>query len=90
MNKKMNTLLFMLAGTVLNIVMMLALFLLLLFGVNRIMSPDMDGTVKMVVFLLVVSLSVIGTFFLYSKLIRWINKKWNLDQYLHPLFGKKR
>ena len=90
MNKKVNTILFMLAGTVLNIVMMLAIFLILLFAANFVLTPETDSTVKMVVFLLVISLSVVGSFFFYSKVIKWINGKWDLDQYLHPLFGKKR
>jgi len=90
MNKKLNTLLFMLVGTIVNIVMMLAIFLLLLYGANLILTPESDSTVKMVIFFLVVSLSVVGTFFLYSKLIKVINRKWDLEQYMHPLFGRKR
>ena len=89
MNKKLNTVLFMLAGTVLNIVMMLFSFLVLLFLANLVLTPESNPTLKMVVFLLVVTLSVIGTFFLYSKMIRWINNKWSLDKYMLPLFGKK-
>ena len=90
MNKKVNTILFMLAGTVLNIVVMLVLFLILLFAANLILTPETDSTIKMVVFLLVITLSVLGSFFLYSRLVKWINGKWDLDQYMHPLFGKKR
>jgi len=90
MNKKLNTVLFMLAGTVLNIVVMLALFLLLLFGANLILTPESDATLKMLVFLVVVVVSVVGTFFIYSRIVKWINNKWNLEQYMHPLFGRKR
>ncbi len=90
MNKKVNTILFMLAGTVLNIVTMLGLFLILLFAANLVLTPETDSTIKMVVFLLVITLSVLGSFFLYSRLVKWINEKWDLDRYMHPLFGKKR
>ena len=90
MNKKVNTILFMLAGTVLNIVVMLALFLILLFAANLVLTPETDSTIKMVVFLLVITLSVLGSFFIYSRLVKWINGKWDLDRYMHPLFGKKR
>lgn len=89
MNKKLNTVLFMLAGTVLNIFMMLASFLILLFLANLVLTPESNDTFRMVVFLLVVSLSIIGSFILYSKIVKRINEKYNLDQYMHPLFGKK-
>lgn len=89
MNKKLNTVLFMLAGTVLNIFMMLASFLILLFLANLVLTPETNDSFRMVVFLLVVSLSIIGSFILYSKIVKLINEKYNLDQYMHPLFGKK-
>lgn len=89
MNKKLNTVLFMLAGTVLNIFMMLASFLILLFLANFILTPETGATMKMVVFFLVIALSVIGSFLLYSRIVKWINEKYSLDQYMHPLFGKR-
>ncbi|OQY35615.1 MAG: hypothetical protein B6241_00020 [Spirochaetaceae bacterium 4572_59] len=92
MNKKLNTVLFMLGGTLLNIFLMLASFLILLLLATRLLAhfPDVGGTLKMVIFLLVVSISIISSFMLYSKIVKWINKKYSLDKYMHPLFAKKR
>ena len=88
--RKINTFLFMLAGTVFNLAVMLAFFLALIFLANFFLTPESSQIIKMAVFFMVIVFSVLGTFFLYSRILRWINGKWDLDRYLHPLFGKKR
>jgi len=90
MNKKLNTILFMLGGTVLNIVLMLGLFLLFLYLGNMVLTPETDSNIKMLVFLLIIGFSVVGSFFLYSRIVKYISKKWNLEEYMHPLFSRKR
>jgi len=90
MNKKLNTILFMLGGTVLNVLLMLGLFLLFLYLGNLVLTPETDSNVKMLVFLLIIGFSVVGSFFLYSRIIKFISKKWNLEEYMHPLFSRKR
>ncbi len=89
MNKKLNTILFMLGGTILNIFLMLAFFLVLLFGANIVITPETAPTVKMLIFLLVIVLSVVGAFLVYSKIIKWVSGKWDLEKTMHPLFGKR-
>lgn len=79
---------FMLAGTILNIILMLAFFLLFLFGANMIITPESGPTFKMLAFLLVIVLSVTAAFFIYSRVVKWITRKWDLEKYIHPLFGK--
>lgn len=90
MNKKVNTLIFVLAGTVLNIVVMLVLlFALIALTTQLLRNVESDG-VKTAVFFVCVLGSIVGSFFIYSRLIRWVNKKWNLDQYIDPIFRRKR
>ncbi|MBF9015393.1 MULTISPECIES: leader peptide processing enzyme [unclassified Oceanispirochaeta] len=90
MNKKLNTILFMLGGTVLNVVLMLGLFVLFLFLGNKVLTPETGSNVKMLIFLLIIGFSVVGSFFLYSKIIKAITKKWNLEDYMHPIFSSKK
>ncbi|MDA3957148.1 leader peptide processing enzyme [Oceanispirochaeta sp.] len=90
MNKKLNTVLFMLGGTIVNIILMLGLFLLFLYLGNLVLTPETDSNMKMLIFLLIIGISVVGSFFLYSKIVKMINKKWNLENYMHPLFSRKR
>jgi len=89
MNKKLNTILFMLGGTVLNVLLMLGLFLLFLYLGNMVLTPETDSNIKMLVFLLIIGFSVVGSFFLYSRIVKYISKKWNLEEYMHPLFSRK-
>lgn len=90
MNKKLNTVLFMLGGTIVNIFLMLGLFLLFLYLGNLVLTPETDSNLKMLIFLLIIGCSVVGSFFLYSRIVKMINKKWNLENYMHPLFTRKR
>jgi hypothetical protein len=90
MNKKLNTVLFMLGGTVLNIVLMLGLFVLFLFLGNKVLTPETSANLKMLVFLLIMGFSVVGSFFIYSKIVKFITKKWNLEEYMHPIFSKRK
>ncbi len=78
----------MLGGTVLNIFLMIGFFLIFLFGANLLVTPESSPSFKMITFLLVIVLSVVAAFFIYSRVIKWISGKWDLEKYIHPLFGK--
>ncbi len=87
----MNTVLFMIGGTIVNIVLMLVLFVVFLFLGNQVLTPESDPNVKMAVFLAIIGISVVGSFFLYSRIVKFITNKWNLEDYMYPFFsGKKR
>ena len=90
MNKKLNTLFFLLAGTIVNVVVMLLLLILLLYLIGFLFTPDTDGKVITAVTLTAVMLSVVGSYFVYSKLVKFINKKWDIEQWIEPLFRRKR
>ena len=90
MNKKINTLLFLIAGTIVNIVVMLLLLVGFLFLIGKLFTPETNGSVVTGVTLTAVMLSVVGSYFIYSKLVKIVNKKWNLEQWIEPLFRKKR
>ncbi len=88
MNKKANTILFMLGATILNVVMMvlifLALFALYGFTIGQSVSPEATQIVLIVLFIGSIAL----TYFLYHKIVKWISNKWNLDEYFDPIFGR--
>jgi membrane protein YdbS with pleckstrin-like domain len=90
MNKKLNTLFFLLAGTVVNIVVMLLLLVGFLYLIGFLFTPETNGSVVTAVTLTAVMLSVVGSYFVYSKLVKFVNNKWNLEQWIEPLFRKKR
>ena len=89
MNKKANTILFMLGATVLNVIMMIVIFLALMLLYAWIV-PGGFGTQAGQIVGIVLFLGSIGlTYFIYHKLVKWISGKWDLEQYFDPIFGKK-
>jgi len=90
MNKKLNTLLFLIVGTIVNIIVMLLLLVGFLYLIGNIFTPETSDAVITSVTLTAVMLSVVGSYFIYSKLVKFVNKKWNLEQWIEQLFRKKR
>ncbi|MFA7371725.1 MAG: leader peptide processing enzyme [Sphaerochaetaceae bacterium] len=88
MGKKINTLLFIVIATILNIVLMIALFIGCLFLVTRFVNPE--STMMPLIFGLIFLVSIGGSFVVYNLLIRWFSKKYSLEKYLSPLFSRKR
>jgi len=89
MNKKANTILFMLAATVLNIVMMVVIFLALMLLYAWIAPGGFATQVGQVVGIVLFLASIGLTYFLYHRLVKWISGKWNLDDYFDPIFGRR-
>ena len=90
MNKKLNTFIFLLVGTVINILVMLILLVGLLYLSGFILTAETDEKVKTIVFFAIVLFSVIGSYFIYSRIVKAINKKWDLEQWIEPIFRRKR
>ncbi|MDD3424219.1 MULTISPECIES: leader peptide processing enzyme [Sphaerochaeta] len=88
MSKKSNTLWFMLAATVLNILLMMILFIVCFILITRFVDPNSSLIPMWLGLTFVVSIG--GSFFVYSKIIKWMNKKFNLEQNLSPLWGGRR
>ena len=89
MNKKANTILFMLAATVLNVIMMVVIFLALMLLYAWVAPGGFSTQVGQIVGI-VLFLAAIGlTYFLYHRLVKWISNKWNLDEYFAPIFGRR-
>ena len=87
MNKTLNTALFLIIGTVINIVLMIGLMLLFLVVAGRLIG---DSEAWPLIFMVSVFASIIGSFGLYTLLIRWVDRTFKLEKYIHPLFRKKR
>ena len=92
MNKKLNTVYFLLGATVLNLLILVLLALVLGISVGFIyqkLGVDSQG-LSLLAVLIILFGSIAGTFFLYSKIIKWVVKKWNLDNYIEPIFRTKK
>ncbi len=93
MSKKTNSLLFMLLATLVNIVL-LALFFIVLGVIMGLLVSNIPGLAESSVMILLVIIlfvgSIGGSFFVYSKLVKWATVKFDLENKLDPLFTPKR
>ena len=86
MNKKLNTVLFILGATVVNILTMLIILFLGIFLMGRLLSETAQESVGQFLFILVFLLAIGGSFFSYNRLIKYISSKIDMDKYFHPIF----
>ncbi len=89
MNKKTNTVLFILGATVFNLITMAILFivplviLILLFGESL-------GSYFGIVSILLFFAALVGSFFVYGFIMKKLTAKINMDKYFEPIFKKKK
>lgn len=84
MNKKLNTVLFIVGGTVVNLILALVSIVTLLFIVSRLNGVLGDKTASLVPFAFVGG--VLIAMIAYQKLTRWVIERFNLGDKLSPLF----
>jgi membrane protein YdbS with pleckstrin-like domain len=91
-SKKTNTILFLVGATIANVVM-IALFwlgLTALYGATLAARFGPQGNQIALIVILVLAVAI--TYFLYHRIVKWISKKWDLDEHFDPIFssGKKK
>jgi hypothetical protein len=86
MNKKVNTLLFVLGATVVNILITILVFILLFVVCVRLLPPDVSTGALPFVFIAALAAS----FFIYNKLLKIVTKKVDMDKYFDPIFKPRR
>lgn len=93
MNKKLSTFLFVIGGTVLNLILMIT-FILALLKLSSTILLGLGYKMSDTIFIPFGIGSLFGgmvlAFVVYSKITKFIHKKFNLERYLEPLFGRKR
>ncbi|HOE84918.1 MAG TPA: leader peptide processing enzyme [Sphaerochaeta sp.] len=87
MSKRTNTILFMLAATVVNILLMMIIFVICFILLTRFVDPESSLVPLYLGLTFLVSIG--GSFFLYSRIIKALNTKFNLEEKLSPLFSRK-
>jgi hypothetical protein len=85
MNKTLNSVLFVIAATVFLTLVILILFFGLLLPVLALMPPssdvDMQG-IKLLVGGVILMVSIIGAFFIYTAVLKLLVKKFDIEKYL--------
>ena len=88
MTKKAFSWVFMLCATLFNIVLLGLLFLV--FTVITFLIAGENPTVAMVGIAVSFFLAIALSMFHYSKILNWVIRKWNLEDKMDPIFGRKR
>lgn len=90
-SKKTNTFLFMLIGTVVNIVLLLffIVFGFVLLSVLAARVPSIADSLG-ILSILVLVLALVLSFLIYSRLLKWATKKYALEENLSPLFSSRK
>lgn len=89
MNKKANTAVFILIATVFNLLLM-GVLLIASFVAASSLFGDSGSPLAGLIGFLIIGVPIVVTFFVYGAVMRWVQKRWNLDQYLHPIFRRRR
>jgi len=92
LNKKLNTIFFLIGATVLNLLILVVLALAIGAVLGSIYQKlgISSQAMSLLAVILILSGAVFGTFFLYSRLIKWTIRRLNLDSYIEPIFQKRR
>ena len=86
MNKKVNTAIFIVGATLVNVVLMIILFVLFLtvYGIiaaSRV-SPGVNTAAAVALFVI----SIVGTYFIYHRIVAYMSGKVNMERYFAPIF----
>ena len=89
MNKKVNTLLFVLGATLFNIVLtllILGVFLLVYFKFIMVLLPNVNPVLILGLFFIA---ALVITFFAYRFVLKLIMKKVQIEEYFDPIFVRR-
>lgn len=89
MNKKTNSIIFMLLATLFNLALLIIFFVLGFVILGLLPIQDNQNFIMLGV-ALVFLLSIALSFVIYSKIIKWAIAKFNLEEKMDPIFGKGR
>jgi hypothetical protein len=90
MNKKANTLLFILGATVVNIVVTIISFILLFVLYAKYLVPHLPESAAAWGFPIIFIISIALSFLLYRAILKILLKKVDPEKYFDPIFGRRR
>ncbi|MEW5816435.1 MAG: leader peptide processing enzyme [Spirochaetota bacterium] len=89
MNKKVNTFLFILAATIVNIAIMIILFFVAFTVISLVIPKQTSSAVVQIILMVIFFGSIVGSFFIYHNIIKFISKRIDMDKYFHPIFRRR-
>jgi len=90
MNKKSNTLFFILGATIFNIIITVLLFIILILLFTRFIIPVLPEQYHVWGFPVIFIAAIIVSFFAYRFVLNQLMKRFPLEKYFSPLFSNKK
>ncbi len=90
MNKKVNTVLFLLGATVFNLLIMFILIVVFLVLISAIFKGSLNPNVLSILMIIVFIGSIAVSFFIYGRVVKWLSRKIDMEKYFLPLFRRKK
>ena len=90
MNKKVNTVLFLLGATVFNLLLMFLLIVLFLVLISAIFKDSLSPNILSIVMIVIFIGSIAASFFIYGRVVKWLSRKVDMDKYFIPLFRRRK
>ncbi|UCF97820.1 MAG: hypothetical protein JSV89_22050 [Spirochaetaceae bacterium] len=90
MNKKVNTVLFLLGATVFNLLIMFLLIVLFLVLISAVFRDSLNPNVLSILMIVVFIGSIAASFFIYGRVVKWLSRKIDMEKYFLPLFRRKK
>jgi hypothetical protein len=89
MNKKVNTVLFILGATIFNVLVIGILYFICYALLILVYNESMNSFIE-IVFMGIMLGSIVGGFFIYRVVLKIISKKIDMDKYFEPLFSRRK
>ena len=91
MNKKLNTMLFMIGATLVNVIMIIVFWILLYLLLMNFLVPILpEGSDKTWIFVLIFIGAIVLSFIAYRALMKFLEKKIDIEKYFDPIFLRRR
>ena len=90
MNKKANTVLFLLGATVFNLLVMFILIVLFIVLMSVVFRDSLGPNLISILMIVVFIGSIAASFFIYGRVVKWLSRKIDMDKYFIPLFRRKK
>jgi len=90
MSKKTNTLLFILGGTVFNVLVTILSFILIMFIYFKFLQPLFPENATGIALPVIFVVSIVVSFLVYRLVIKIVMKKVDMEKHFDPIFGPRR
>ena len=89
MNKKLNTVLFIIGATIFNTILIIAVFVVFLIVPPLIMGAELYESMLTTLIPVFLIASLVVAFFIYRLILKQVEKRIDMTQYFEPFFRRK-